>query len=38
MKKIMDYVNHLNDYNYPQENIHVSVDENNQAYKLIIEK
>lgn len=35
--KIMDYVNHLIDYNYPQENIHVSVDENNQAYKLIID-
>lgn len=36
--KIMDYVNHLNDYNYPKEKIHVSVDENNQAYKLIIDK
>ena len=28
-EKIIDYVNHLNDYNYPQEKIHVSVDENN---------
>lgn len=37
-EKIMGYVNHLIDYNYPQEKIHVSVDENNQAYKLIIDK
>ena len=37
-EKIMDYVKHLIDYNYPQEKIHVSVDENNLAYKLIIDK